>query len=1210
MRPVKYVIYSIILLFVSCVSDHQTIPFPDNENEFAPPIIKKLGKQYCMKVKPNVIPLIKDRPDSIKPPKIVKLGKPKIVPFVNNKKTLGKPNIVPFKQPDTIYYFTQASMPLLQNENPGKTLIKIQEPMTNTIKRKIVLLGQPEKVNCKPAQTADNAINNLKFYTQDQGLVATAIQCMCFDKKGNLWIGTDGGLCKFDGKEWSNYTIRQGLSNNNITSLLEIGDGNLIIGTNGGGLNILYSKYQYLEHIDLSDDLDSENIRCLLLSREGNLLIGTSGAGLYTLNPATLQGIGDNTNSNRGQILKHYSAPQGLRNKNIISLLETRDGDLIIGTNGGGVNVLDFKKHSLKHYSEAQGLSNNFISCLLESKDGNLIIGTKGGGLNILNPCVFKDKGANTYRNLKQSITHYSAAQGLNNNFILSLLESRDGSLIIGTNGGGLNIVGHGSLTLKDSKKQNLLYYSKTQGLSNNYVCSLLENRDGQILIGTFGGGLNMLDDNLKSNQHQYLRNYGTAEGLSDGIVLSLFESRNGDLIIGNRGGGVNILHEKSQIFELYSKDHGLSNNNVFCLLENYNGNIIVGTDRGGLDIIDFKKQNLEHYSKEQGLSSDNIWSLLESKDGNLIIGTSGGGLNILNFRSQYLTSYNAKHGLSNNYILCLLESRNGNLIIGTSGGGLNLLNVISQNLTHINMTHGLSNNYINCLLESRNGKLFVGTSNGLNILDSCVFKPGNLIRNNLMQYSTAQGLPSDYILSIKEDSLGNIWLGTSKGLCKMIKKNSRYIVQKIFDKREGLKQMDFNNNAICVTNTGKLWAGAGNVLTEFDPYVKTYTNSPETYITAVDVMENKEPWISEKSTVLALISNGIKKNDTIWSSTLDTFYLNGELPIDTSFFVKQKIKYSRLTEDIYHLPLGLQLPFSKNHLTFHFTGICIAANSDRIRYRYIMEGLNDKWSSITEKTEVDYRNIPPGNYVFKVSARSVNGYWSKPVEFAFMVLPPWYQTYWAYFIYFVSLIIIAYTYDYLRQRKLKSFSKLLVETQEEEKRRISRELHDDLGQQLSYFRINYSLTDEAKQTIDQIIQKVRTISYDLKPLKIYKYNFKEILEQLIKGVKSNIYFSYEIEEINSLTSEQKIHLYRITQEAINNILKHSNANNARVTFLREGDQLVLEVMDDGVGFKTKKKHNSVGLTSMQERARLINAKLKIVNLEKGTKINVSLKHG
>ncbi|GAB4143052.1 MAG: hypothetical protein Fur0041_18160 [Bacteroidia bacterium] len=307
-------------------------------------------------------------------------------------------------------------------------------------------------------------------------------------------------------------------------------------------------------------------------------------------------------------------------------------------------------------------------------------------------------------------------------------------------------------------------------------------------------------------------------------------------------------------------------------------------------------------------------------------------------------------------------------------------------------------------------------------------------------------------MLSIKEDSLGNIWLGTGKGLCKLVKKNGEYVVQKNYDKREGLKYLDFTPNAMYLTKKGKLWSGIGDILTEFDPYLFVDTIRPYTYITAIDLLEKKEAWFTERRIVQSLT-----RSDTIWSPAQDTFYVNGALPADSSYFVKNKISYSGVTEDLYHLPKDLVLPISQNHLTFHLSGICISANADRIRYRYIMDGLDEKWSPITEKSEADYRNIPPGKYIFKVAARSVNGYWSKPVEFAFEVLPPWYQSKWAIGSYVLAFLGSVFGFSNWRTRQLKARQKELEVKIDEatyeikEQKHIIEEKHKEITDSINY---------------------------------------------------------------------------------------------------------------------------------------------------------------
>ncbi len=189
----------------------------------------KLGKPEIVICNPLVVPLGVGRPDSLLPPLKTKLGLPNVVPFLDNSKNLETPKINPLSSPNKI---------------------KLHDVTTIICKAKSVLLGQAEKVICKPAKTADNAINNLKFYSQDQGLVATVAQCMCYDELGNLWVGTDGGLCKFDGQRWWIYTTAQGLTSNYIFSLGLSSNGHLLVGTSGGGMNIIDFKKEHTRIIN------------------------------------------------------------------------------------------------------------------------------------------------------------------------------------------------------------------------------------------------------------------------------------------------------------------------------------------------------------------------------------------------------------------------------------------------------------------------------------------------------------------------------------------------------------------------------------------------------------------------------------------------------------------------------------------------------------------------------------------------------------------------------------------------------------------------------------------------------------------------------------------------------------------------------------------------------------------------------------------------
>jgi ligand-binding sensor domain-containing protein len=1204
----KYYVCFMIML-ASCKNEPKNSVFPINESEFADPVIKKLSKANIIKVTPVVIPLGKGSADSIKLPKAEALVKPKVVPFITNQKTLGKPQMVMGKPPDTVYYFNQLALNKLQKKYPGRHFIYAKPPLTKKIKPRLVLLGRPEKVIGGPAFSKDQATSNIKIYTQQQGLAGMVASCMSYDAKGNVWVGSDAGLCKFDGKEWWLYTTAQGLSGNYILSIKISRTGKILIGINGGGLNIVDFENKIVKHYSTKEGLSGNNIYSIVECRNGKLLIGSLGGGINIL---------EKGDSDKNQTLTIYNKEHGLCSNYINSITESKNGNVIIGTFDHGFSILEnptsISDKIIINYKKAQGLSSNNINSVMESREGHLLIATNGGGLNVLQTadgnCVYH-------------IKIYGKAQGLSNS-IQTLLESTEGNLLIGTLDAGFIIIK--DYFNKAEQNYCMAYYAEPQGLNNNGVISLLESKNGPLWIGTYGGGLNVLDS--KNNNFKF---YTTQQGFANN-VSSITQGLSNELFFGSFGGGVNMLSinkpfasDTAPALCHFGLEQGLSSNYVVALKQLQNGKLAVGTWGGGLTILDLLHNTIKKYGMAHGLSDNHITSIIESRNGNLYIGTMGGGLNRIeqpnDNTAQTIKHYPMAVALNSNDIMSLLLSHSGKLLIGTNGGGFYVLDTnlpggpqMSQNFIHYGTEQGLSSNYIESFLESSDGKLLIGTNGGgLMVMEPDAISGKIVIDKTIRIYRKAQGLVDDNVYSIKEDKLGTIWLGTGKGLTKLIKKNGVYVVAKSFDNTDGLKRLDFNGgqDAMYITKKGTMWAGIGNALTEFEPAAKTDTLRPQTYITCVEVMEKKEDWFTNKKIVESSLALPENRKDTIWLPGLDTnYYTNGTLLTDTSYFAKNNIHYSGVSKDIFHLPIDLELPFSQNHLTFHYTGICIAANSSKIRYRYILQGLDEKWSAITEKSEADYRNIPPGNYSFKVAARSVDGYWSNPVSFSFEVLAPWYQTNWAYFMFVLIFFTTIFGYSYWRQYNLRKFSKLIVGIQEEEKMKVSRELHDDLGQQLSYFRINYFLPDEAKKTIDDIIEKVRNISYDLRPIKIYRDDFKTLMESLIKGVKSeNVFFSYEIEQINNLNQDQKVNIYRITQEAINNILKHSKAKIARVTFLKQGKELVLEIMDDGVGFQKKDTSNSVGLFSMKERAKLLNATLEIKKLEKGTKIILKLKH-
>jgi signal transduction histidine kinase len=192
-----------------------------------------------------------------------------------------------------------------------------------------------------------------------------------------------------------------------------------------------------------------------------------------------------------------------------------------------------------------------------------------------------------------------------------------------------------------------------------------------------------------------------------------------------------------------------------------------------------------------------------------------------------------------------------------------------------------------------------------------------------------------------------------------------------------------------------------------------------------------------------------------------------------------------------------------------------------------------------------------------------------------------------------------------LKNRNAKKLARLILQKQDEEKHRISRDLHDDLGQELLYLK----MSPEIKPNIDLILNKVRAISYNLSPVKITESSIKALLTELVmEAEKCNLLISYDIEDIFIKSTEIKINLYRIVQEALNNIIKHSKAENVTISLNKTGNYLLLEVKDNGIGIASPISKKSIGISSMKERAKIINAIISIEISNNGTIIKLTLK--
>lgn len=488
----------------------------------------------------------------------------------------------------------------------------------------------------------------------DQGLPQNSVLAITQTRDGYLWLGTEDGLVRFDGVQFSTFDKRNTpeLGMDTISALLEDRSGNLWIGTNGGGLTRLHNGH--FTRFSAKDGLGSDVILSLSLDREGDVWIGTDGGGLARY---------------RNGRFTRYTAKDGLPDNSIFSISGDREGDLWLGTHAGVSRLKDGRFATL---GIKEGPSNLYIKSVYVDANGTLWVGSNGGGLSRLQ----KDGRFVTY----------TTKDGLSSNSVWSIYQDRAGTMWIGTGAGGLDRLRNGKFTA----------YTAKQGLSSNDVWSIYEDREGSLWIGTTDGGLNRLRDGAFTA-------YTTQEGLSANVALAVYQDREGNLWAGTDGGGINRLNG-GQVTS-YSTKNGLSSNQIFSICQDRNGTLWIGTRRG---LTQFQNGKFKVYASRAGLPDDVVTASYVDRQGTLWVGTRGG---LSRMDGGRFITYTTKQGLSNDHVSALYEDPSGNLWVGTLGGGLDRFK--DGKFTVYTTANGLSNNMVWSLHGEDDGTLWIGTNGG-----------------------------------------------------------------------------------------------------------------------------------------------------------------------------------------------------------------------------------------------------------------------------------------------------------------------------------------------------------------------------------------------------------------------------------------------------------------------------------------------------------------
>jgi PAS domain S-box-containing protein len=428
-------------------------------------------------------------------------------------------------------------------------------------------------------------------------------------KEEEIWIGADDGLVEYksnSGKEYfEHYPIETGYDFNiEVDAICEDQPGELWIGTIIGLYKFDRKTGKFTPFKD--EDLKNEQISVIFKDKKNTTWIGTAGDGLYQLDPE------EKRISNYRNIPNDFTS---LSNNYVLDIYQNKLGLIWIGTFGGGINKLDPVGKKFALYKNSPGdpdsLSNNEVRGICQDTKGGIWVSTRGGGLskfdlenkkfkryligedisrdprrnevNIIQADHFGNIWVGTFQSglykfiLDNGTFHpYESNSIKRSDHMLSINEDKQGYIWIG-------IEDKGMIELdKNKERKELKYYKNIPGeLSNNNVYVIFEDHSGTLWIGTGGGGLNKFDKGKEQFTH-YIPQQDNPNSLSHNFISAIYEDQKHNLWIGTGGGGLNkLVDREKEIFKVYTTKHGLPNNVIYDILEDKTGNLWITTNRG-----------------------------------------------------------------------------------------------------------------------------------------------------------------------------------------------------------------------------------------------------------------------------------------------------------------------------------------------------------------------------------------------------------------------------------------------------------------------------------------------------------------------------------------------------------------------------------------------------------------------------------------------------
>ncbi len=926
----------------------------------------------------------------------------------------------------------------------------------------------------------------------------------------------------------------------------------------------------------------------------------------------------------------------------VMSMAQTPDGYLWLGTEFGLVRFDGIRNVPWQPRS-GQQLPDRSIMSLLAARDGSLWIGTTKG--------LAKLKDGN--------LTHYPE---LNDKYIFNIIETDDGTVwasgVAFTTGrlcaiqnnsihcdGDDGSLGRGAYSLFEDSKGNLWAGVKNgiwrhrPGPPQFYplageadgIQGIGEDIDGTLLVGWKGGLHRFVDGKTEAFALTGVEGQFRAR--------RIFRDSDGGLWLGTGDRG--LIHIYQGRANVFASSDGLSGENIYVLFEDREKNIWVATVNG---LDRFHDYAVVSYGLKQGLANLNVPSVLAARDGSVWLSTFGGLQRWINGR---ITTFGEAGKLNGQFPHSLFEDNSGRIWVSTATGFGHLQNdrftpvssvpgaitaiaqdtagsiwvgnehvglfrirdnVVAQQLPWSNLgrkdpgtafvadpsrggiwigyglggiahfndgqiresytaANGFSGERVNYLRFDRNGALWAATNGGLSRL-----KDGRITT-----LTTGNGLPCNTLHWITEDSTDSFWLDTACGLMRIARaqldnwivavekdKNARSAVQfAVFDSSDGVRSISSGSH----------------------------------FSSQVTQSADKKLWFCGLEGAYVVDPANLPFNKLL-------------PPVHVVQFTADRKTYDANPNEILRLP-----PLIRD-LQIDYTALSLVAPEKNL-FRYRLDGRDLDWQEVTNRRQVFYNDLPPGNYRFRVMASNNNGVWNETGTYLdFNIAPAYYQTTWFRVAVLLALVLALVAIYQIRLRQVALQVRGRMEERLEERERIARDLHDTLLQSVQGLILKFHAVskqipvdtpahgalektlDHADEVLAEGRDRIRNLRVNSASLGDLPGAFRSVAEETSQGRDASFKTVVEghVRELHPLVLEES---YCIGREAIINALSHSGGEHVEVEITYDARQFRLRVRDDGRGvdpaiLKAGGRQGHWGLQGMHERAQKIGGQLKL----------------